>query len=90
MDYRSDLFIDGEWRAGSGGDTFGVIDPSDGSEIARFAIATDDDCTAAIEAAERAFPEWAATAPRERSEILRRAFEILTAEKEILDRKSVV
>jgi len=82
MDYRADLFIDGEWRAGSAGERFPVIDPADGSEIARFAVATDDDCTVAIEAAERAFGPWAATAPRERSEILRRAFEILTAEKE--------
>jgi succinate-semialdehyde dehydrogenase / glutarate-semialdehyde dehydrogenase len=82
MDYRSQLFIDGSWRAGGAGGTFPVTDPADGSTIAEFAIATDDDCTAAIEAASAAFPAWAATAPRERSEILRRAFEILTDEKE--------
>jgi succinate-semialdehyde dehydrogenase / glutarate-semialdehyde dehydrogenase len=82
VSYLSDLFIDGEWRAGSDGTTFPVTDPADGSTVADFAIATDADCTAAIEAAERALPAWAATAPRERSEILRRAFEILTAEKE--------
>ena len=81
--YISNLFIDGEWRAGGEGKTFGVTDPSDGSTIAEFAIATEADCTAAIEAAERAFPAWAATPPRERSEILRAAFEILTAEKEV-------
>lgn len=78
----ADLFIDGEWRSGSGGGTFPVVNPADGSTIAEFAIATEDDCTTAVEAAERAFPAWAATAPRERAEILRRAFEILTAEKE--------
>jgi len=82
VSYLSGLFIDGEWRAGSDGATFPVTDPADGSTVADFAIATDADCTAAIEAAERALPAWAATAPRERSEILRRAFEILTAEKE--------
>ena len=82
MTYISNLFIDGEWRAGGEGKTFPVIDPADGSTIADFAIATEDDCTAAIEAADAAFPAWAATAPRERSEILRRAFDILTAEKE--------
>ncbi len=82
MPYLSNLFIDGEWRAGSDGTTFPVTDPADGSTIAEFAIATDADCTAAIEAAERALPGWAATAPRERSEILRGAFDILTAEKE--------
>jgi succinate-semialdehyde dehydrogenase / glutarate-semialdehyde dehydrogenase len=82
MDYRSDLFIDGEWRAGGAGTTFPVTDPSDGSTVADFAIATEDDCLAAVDAAERAAEGWAATPPRERSEILRRAFDILTAEKE--------
>ncbi|MGV3711469.1 aldehyde dehydrogenase family protein, partial [Pseudolysinimonas sp.] len=82
MDYRSDLFIDGAWRAGGAGTTFPVTDPSDGSTVADFAIATEDDCLAAVDAAERAAEGWAATPPRERSEILRKAFEILTAEKE--------
>ncbi len=77
---RADLFIGGRWRPGGDGARFPVIDPADGSELAAFAIATDADCTAAIEAAEAAFPAWAATPPRERSEILRRAYEILTAE----------
>jgi succinate-semialdehyde dehydrogenase/glutarate-semialdehyde dehydrogenase len=82
MDYRSELFIDGTWRAGGDGTTFPVVDPADSSTIADFAIATEADCTAAIDAAAAAFPGWAATAPRERGEILRKAFEILTAEKE--------
>ena len=81
-DLRSNLFIDGEWRDGAAGGSFPVVDPSDGSTITEFAIATDDDCVAAVDAAARAFPEWSATAPRVRSEILRAAFDILTAEKE--------
>src|SRR4051812_42624105 len=81
-DYRAELYIDGEWRAGSAGDTFPVLDPADGSELARFAIATEEDCVAAVDAAARAFPGWAATAPRQRSEILRKAFDILTEERE--------
>lgn len=84
MDYRSDLFIGGAWRPGGGGDTFPVLDPADGSAIADFAIATLDDCTAAVDAAAVALPEWSATTPRARSEILRRAFDILTAEKDAL------
>ena len=84
MDYRSDLFIDGTWRSGGDGDTFAVIDPADGSTIADFAIATRDDCTAAIDSAARALPAWSATSPRARSEILRRAFDILTEEKDVL------
>ncbi len=81
-EYLSDLFIDGEWRAGSAGTTFPVTDPATGETIAQFAIATEADCDAAVAAAEAAFPAWAATAPRVRSEILRAAFDILTAEKE--------
>src|SRR5947209_13664349 len=79
----ADLYIDGAWRPGSDGRRFPVVDPSDGSTITEFAIASDADCDAAIAAAEAAFPAWAATAPRERSEILRRAYEILTDEVEI-------
>ncbi|WP_309710408.1 NAD-dependent succinate-semialdehyde dehydrogenase [Pseudolysinimonas sp.] len=81
-DLRSSLFIDGEWRAGSSGATFPVVDPSDGSTVADFAIASEDDCVAAVDAAARAFEDWSTTAPRVRSEILRTAFDTLTAEKE--------
>ncbi len=81
--YLSDLYIDGQWRAGSEGKTFAVLDPSDGSELAQFAIATEADCLAAVDAADRAAAGWAALAPRARSEILRSAFDILTAEREV-------
>jgi succinate-semialdehyde dehydrogenase/glutarate-semialdehyde dehydrogenase len=84
MDLIADLFIDGAWRAGETGERFAVTDPSDYREIAQFAIASEADCLAAVDAAERARPAWAATAPRVRGEILRTAFEILTAEKETL------
>ncbi|GIJ49240.1 NAD-dependent succinate-semialdehyde dehydrogenase [Virgisporangium aliadipatigenens] len=79
---NTDLFIAGEWRPGSDGRRFAVTDPSDLSTIAHFAVATEADCMAAVDAASAAQPGWAATAPRERSEILRRAFDILTAEAE--------
>src|SRR5688572_22536879 len=82
MTILTDLFIDGVWRAGTDDGRFAVIDPADGSEIARFAIASDADCLAAVEAADAAFPAWAARSPRERGEILRRAYDILTEERE--------
>ncbi|WP_285251175.1 NAD-dependent succinate-semialdehyde dehydrogenase [Pseudarthrobacter sp. fls2-241-R2A-168] len=82
MTYFTDLYIGGEWRPGSEGRRFPVIDPSDGSEIALFAAATESDCLAAVAAAEGAQEEWGATSPRRRSEILRRAYEILTEERE--------
>ncbi|CAH0123200.1 NAD-dependent succinate-semialdehyde dehydrogenase [Microbacterium sp. Bi121] len=76
------LFIDGEWRSGGSGETFAVVDPSDFTEIAQFAVATEEDCVAAVDAAERAFEDWALTAPRERGELLRSAFEIMRQERE--------
>jgi len=79
----AELFIDGRWRAGSEGATFPVIDPSDGSTIASFAIASREDCLEAVEAAARAQASWAATAPRRRSELLRAAYEVLTDEVEL-------
>jgi succinate-semialdehyde dehydrogenase/glutarate-semialdehyde dehydrogenase len=83
MTYHADLFIDGAWRPGSSGERFDVIDPSDLSVIERFAIATEADCMAAVDAAAAAQESWAATAPRTRSELLRSAYEVLTDEVEV-------
>ncbi|AYF97621.1 NAD-dependent succinate-semialdehyde dehydrogenase [Protaetiibacter intestinalis] len=80
---RADLYIDGAWRPGAGGGRFDVIDPSDLSVVERFAIATEADCMAAVDAAAAAQEGWAAAAPRERGELLRAAFEVLVAEKEL-------
>ena len=82
MDLKTDLYIDGAWVSGDG--TIPVIDPSTGSTICEVATAGDTECEAAISAAHRAFPSWAKTAPRVRSEILRKAFEIMVSESEHL------
>lgn len=84
MTYRADLFIDGMWRAGSSGERFDVIDPADLSTIAQFAVATAADCDAAVDAAVGAQDSWAATAPRERGELLRAVFDALRADAEEL------
>ncbi|WP_438354131.1 NAD-dependent succinate-semialdehyde dehydrogenase [Microbacterium sp. CJ88] len=73
------LFIDGRWRDASTGGTFAVIDPSTGEELVRIADATVEDGEAALAAAHAAQASWARTAPRERAEILRRAFDAVTA-----------
>lgn len=75
----TELYIGGEWRAASDGGTFEVIDPSTGDALLAIASATVADGTAALDAAVAAQRSWAATAPRERAEILRRAFESVTA-----------
>jgi succinate-semialdehyde dehydrogenase/glutarate-semialdehyde dehydrogenase len=74
----TDLFIDGTWQSGSG--RVAVHDPATGDVIAEVATAGEADCDAAVAAAHAALPGWGATPARERAEVLRRAFELLTAE----------
>jgi succinate-semialdehyde dehydrogenase/glutarate-semialdehyde dehydrogenase len=71
------LFIGGQWRDASEGRTLGVEDPSTGATIKQVADATPDDGAAALDAAVEAQGSWAATPPRDRGEILRRAFELI-------------
>ncbi|MET0974221.1 MAG: NAD-dependent succinate-semialdehyde dehydrogenase [Leifsonia sp.] len=73
----SDLFIGGEWTAAAGGATLDVRDPATGAVIATIADASVEDGARALDAAVAAQAEWAATAPRVRGEILRRAFDLL-------------
>ena len=79
---RTQLYIDGQWVDGNG--TLDVIDPSDGSVIAKVATAGDAEIEAALAAADRAAPAWAKTPPRLRGEILRKAFELMTQEADYL------
>ncbi|MGV3712026.1 NAD-dependent succinate-semialdehyde dehydrogenase [Pseudolysinimonas sp.] len=72
------LFGDG-WSAAEDGATFPVVDPATGQAIAHVADASPADGARALDAAAAAQEGWAATAPRERAEILRRAFELVTA-----------
>ncbi|GAA3519782.1 NAD-dependent succinate-semialdehyde dehydrogenase [Aeromicrobium panaciterrae] len=72
------LFIAGEWRDAEGGRTLGVEDPSTGANLIDVADASVADGKAALDAAVAAQDEWAATPPRDRGEILRRAYEIIT------------
>jgi succinate-semialdehyde dehydrogenase/glutarate-semialdehyde dehydrogenase len=72
------LYIGGEWREASGGATLAVEDPSTGETLVEVADATPDDAKAALDAAVAVQEEWAAHPPRERGEILRRAFEAMT------------
>lgn len=82
MQLKTQLFIDGKWIDGVS--TIAVTDPSDNSTIANVAVASDQHCAAAIDAASNAFKSWAKTAPRVRAEILRKAFEIMVAEADRL------
>lgn len=76
------LLIAGNWQDSSSGDTVEVINPSDASAITGIADADVEDGLAAVDAAAAALPEWAATPPRRRAEILRRCFELMTERSE--------
>ena len=79
-----DLWIGGKWRAGSTGNRIDVLDPSTGRTIAQVADGSVEDALDAVAAAHTAAPEWAATAPRQRGEILRRCFELMIARRDML------
>ena len=73
------LYVGGEWRDAREGGTLPVEDPSTGESLCEVADARPEDGLDALDAAARAQGEWADHPPRERGEILRRAFEALTA-----------
>jgi succinate-semialdehyde dehydrogenase/glutarate-semialdehyde dehydrogenase len=78
------LFIGGEWRGSHSGATLAIEDPSTGETLCEIADGTPEDAVAALDAACAVQDEWAATAPRDRGEILRRAYELMTERSEEL------
>ncbi|MFJ3035104.1 NAD-dependent succinate-semialdehyde dehydrogenase [Curtobacterium pusillum] len=78
------MFIGGRWRAASSGATFPVRDPSTGEVLAEVADATPEDGIAALDAAVAAQDSWAATPPRQRSDLLRAAFDLVREHAEDL------
>ena len=77
-----DLYINGEWDHSSDGQRFEVVDPATEEVICSVASASVEDGCSAVDAAEGAFAGWAMRTPRARSEVLRKAFEILIRERE--------
>jgi succinate-semialdehyde dehydrogenase/glutarate-semialdehyde dehydrogenase len=73
---ETDLFIGGKWVAAAS--RFDVLDPATGDVLATVSDGAVSDALSAVDAASAAFPSWAVTPPRQRSEILRRAFELMT------------
>jgi succinate-semialdehyde dehydrogenase/glutarate-semialdehyde dehydrogenase len=78
----TDLWIGGKWRKSSDGQRFDVIDPATEARIASVASASVEDAKAAVDAAGAAFEGWAAKKPRERGEILRKAYELIMRDAE--------
>ncbi|MFC9057199.1 NAD-dependent succinate-semialdehyde dehydrogenase [Streptomyces sp. NPDC057074] len=78
------IFIDGQWSEAASGARFDVVNPATEEVIATVADGGPDDALRAIEAAGRAQKDWARTAPRERGEILRRAYDLIMARQDEL------
>ena len=81
---KTDLFIGGGWRPASEGRTLGVEDPATGETLVEVADAGVDDARAALGAAHEAFQAFRDHPPRERGDILRRAYDLITERTEEL------
>src|SRR3954465_10756088 len=75
---KPQLCVGGEWRDGGKGETIAVEDPATGETLVEVADATVDDAKAALGAAHETFAEWRDTPPRERGDVLRRAYDVIT------------
>ena len=80
----TDLYIGGKAIPAAAGGRFDVLDPATRTVITSVADGGIEDAMAAVGAADEAAASWAATAPRARAEILRVAFELMTAQREEL------
>ncbi|RAS70143.1 succinate semialdehyde dehydrogenase [Lentzea atacamensis] len=79
MEVPKQLFIGGTWVDAADGATMPVDNPATGEVVCHVADAGAKDAQLAVDAAVRVQEEWAATAPRARSEILRRAYDIIVS-----------
>lgn len=75
----TDLYINGAWCEGASGQRFDVMNPATEEVLASVASAEIADADAALDAAEAAFADWRARTPRQRGEVLRKAFDLMSA-----------
>src|SRR6201999_2781649 len=80
IDVPTGLLIGGEWSKGSG--TFPVLDPATEEPLAEVADGTAADALDAVGAAQAALPGWGGAPQRQRAEVLRKAFELMTERSE--------
>lgn len=83
---RTQAFIDGEWSDGGDGTTFDVINPATGEVVAKVANAGAVEAQSAIDAAERALKPWQKKTAKERSQLMRDWFNLITENQEDLAR----
>ena len=81
----TDLLLGGSWVTGDNG-SFPVHNPSCGQILAHVADASVEQGIEALDAACDARTSWAATSPRERADILNRAYTLMTQRTEVIAR----
>ncbi|GHP19077.1 NAD-dependent succinate-semialdehyde dehydrogenase [Rhodococcus sp. NKCM2511] len=87
---RSSSYVDGQWLTRDGGERLVVHNPSTGEPIADLPSSGADDTELAVTAAQRALPAWRGLSGKERSNILRRWFELVRDNTEDLARLIVL
>ena len=87
---RSFAYIGGRWVGAASGRTIPVSDPATGQELGQVVSLSAEESAAAVDAAQAAFPAWARLLPQERAAILRRWFDLITANREDLARIMVL
>jgi succinate-semialdehyde dehydrogenase/glutarate-semialdehyde dehydrogenase len=83
---RTQSYIDGKWVDAPDGAEFAVDNPATGSNIAHVSNLGAKQAEQAIAAASRAFPAWRARTAKERSNILRKWFDLIIANTDDLAR----
>ena len=78
------LFINGEWRDSSDGETIKTYNPATGELLSEIADATENDVNDAVKAAKKAFETWSKTTPAERASLLNKIADIIDENAEYL------
>ncbi|GLU25453.1 NAD-dependent succinate-semialdehyde dehydrogenase [Brucella sp. NBRC 12950] len=82
--FRELGYVNGRWVAGDKAESFAVSDPATGKQLARVASLSEAQVFVAVEAAQKAFPNWRNKLPQERAAILRQWYELVLAHREDL------
>ena len=81
---KDKAFINGQWAPGAAEQTFDVTNPATGDVITPVADCGSEDAVAAVEAAERALPDWRQRTAKDRAVVLRRWFDLIMANQDDL------
>lgn len=83
---RQFAYVDGRWTGAANGTTIAVLNPADEDWLGEVASLSSAQSAAAVDAAQAAFARWSARLPQERSQLLRRWFDLIAANREDLAR----